>query len=158
MMENKDAELDIYSGNSKPEQQRELVSSLEVGQLLEGRANKETSNTEAEGIVFLDNFRGDTGHLIAAMRALVEIDKEGCLRPHGIGGHASSLLVCSSIRLETLCTKVAELEAALREARDALNKSVGAMRGLYGGWRCEKSIKMAESSIVTINKVLGEKE
>lgn len=138
MMENKDAGLDIYSGNSKPEQQRELVSSLEVGQLLEGRANKETSNTESEGIVFLDDFRGDTLQLIAAMRALVELDKEGCLRPHGIGGHASSLLVCSSIRLETLRTKVAALEAELANIKEVeFPKRVA---NVAEGWRgkCER--------------------
>lgn len=46
-----------------------------------------------------DNFRGDNANLIASINALLELDAEGALVPHGIGGHARALLSAAASRL-----------------------------------------------------------
>lgn len=46
-----------------------------------------------------DDFNGDTEHLRSCMKALVELDMEGALVPHGIGGHARGLLTAAYHRL-----------------------------------------------------------
>lgn len=46
-----------------------------------------------------DDFRGDTEHLRACMKALIEMEDAKCLVPHGIGGHARSLLASAYHRL-----------------------------------------------------------
>lgn len=46
-----------------------------------------------------DNFNGDTAHLIRSIEALLELDAKGVLRPHGIGGHARTLLEAAAVRL-----------------------------------------------------------
>lgn len=40
----------------------------------------------------VDNFFGNNKHLKACIRALIEMNDDGCLVPHGIGGHARGLL------------------------------------------------------------------
>jgi hypothetical protein len=47
-----------------------------------------------------DGFNGDTPHLINCMRALVNLNDAGALTPHGIGGHARTLLLAAATRLE----------------------------------------------------------
>ena len=55
---------------------------------------------------FNDGFSGDTASLISNMRALVELDERNALAPHGIGGHARTLLKAAASRLEqTLSTE-----------------------------------------------------
>lgn len=46
-----------------------------------------------------DEFRGDTEHLRASIKALIEMEDDGVLVPHGIGGHARALLASSYHRL-----------------------------------------------------------
>ena len=46
-----------------------------------------------------DAFRGDTSHLISSIEALLSLDAEGALVPHGIGGHARDLLSSAAVRL-----------------------------------------------------------
>jgi hypothetical protein len=46
-----------------------------------------------------DNFNGDTPHLIRCIEALLNLDAKGALAPHGIGGHARTLLEAAAVRL-----------------------------------------------------------
>lgn len=46
-----------------------------------------------------DTFRGDTPHLISCIEALLRLDADGALVPHGIGGHARDLLAAAAVRL-----------------------------------------------------------
>lgn len=115
-MEKSNVRLDANSGNGKPEQQRKLDSTMEMGQSLEGSKNKGASYIETEGVVLLDTFRGDIFQLIDSIKSLIELDMENALVPHGIGGHARNLLSSSAIRLEQLRQRVAELESLLKEA------------------------------------------
>jgi hypothetical protein len=46
-----------------------------------------------------DTFRGDTTCLVQSIIALLELDAEGALVPHGIGGHARALLSAAASRL-----------------------------------------------------------
>ena len=122
-------ELDIHSNPSRTEQQRKLDGSLEVGQLLGNGQNQETSHSKTVGDVILtDTFRGDDSALIDSIVALVSLDRAGVLVPHGIGGHARSLLESAAIRLSQP-DRVAELEAALNVARAALMEYSNGARG-----------------------------
>lgn len=47
-----------------------------------------------------DTFRGDTALLRDSIASLLELDADGALRPHGIGGHARKLLTAAYHRLE----------------------------------------------------------
>jgi hypothetical protein len=47
----------------------------------------------------IDNFNGDTAHLIRCIEALLNLDAKGALVPHGIGGHARTLLEAAAVRL-----------------------------------------------------------
>lgn len=46
-----------------------------------------------------DEFRGDNEHLRACIKALIEMNDDNALVPHGIGGHARALLAASYHRL-----------------------------------------------------------
>lgn len=46
-----------------------------------------------------DTFNGDTAHLRQSIEALIALDAEGALVPHGIGGHARTLLTAAYHRL-----------------------------------------------------------
>lgn len=45
-------------------------------------------------------FNGDDSELIAAARALLDLDASGSLVPHGIGGHARTIISALAERLE----------------------------------------------------------
>lgn len=47
----------------------------------------------------VDNFNGDDAHLVKCIKALLALDARGALAPHGIGGHARSLLNAAGARL-----------------------------------------------------------
>ncbi len=46
-----------------------------------------------------DEFRGDTASLVRNIIALLDLDAQGCLVPHGVGGHARGLLSAAASRL-----------------------------------------------------------
>lgn len=46
-----------------------------------------------------DNFNGDTPHLIRSIEALLKLDEGKALVPHGIPGHARTLLEAAAKRL-----------------------------------------------------------
>lgn len=46
-----------------------------------------------------DEFRGDTASLVRNIVALLDMDAQGCLVPHGVGGHARGLLSAAASRL-----------------------------------------------------------
>lgn len=47
-----------------------------------------------------DDFNGDDAHLVSCIKALLDLDKSGSLVPHGIGGHARTMLEAAASRLE----------------------------------------------------------
>lgn len=53
-----------------------------------------------------DTFRGDDKSLIASIEALIALDAEGALRPHGLGGHARDLLSAAAVRLRAQGARV----------------------------------------------------
>lgn len=46
-----------------------------------------------------DDFNGDNAHLKASIKALLSMDADGVLVPHGIGGHARGLLTAAYHRI-----------------------------------------------------------
>ena len=133
-------ELDIHSNPSRTEQQRKLDGSLEVGQLLGNGQNQETSHSKTVGDILLaDAFRGDTANLIESIVALVSLDRAGVLVPHGIGGHARSLLESAAIRLSQP-DRVVELEATLKVARDGIDEFLVANDPTEFGCACAPSV------------------
>lgn len=48
-----------------------------------------------------DDFNGDNAHLIRSAQALLDLDAAGALVPHGIGGHARSIIESFIARLPT---------------------------------------------------------
>lgn len=46
-----------------------------------------------------DEFNGDNAHLIGSIEALIAMNDKGILVPHGIGGHARTMLAAAAIRL-----------------------------------------------------------
>lgn len=46
-----------------------------------------------------DTFRGDNAALVSSIKALLALDADGALVPHGIGGHARGLLEAAACRL-----------------------------------------------------------
>lgn len=59
-----------------------------------------------------DTFRGDTTCLVQSIIALLELDADGALVPHGIGGHARALLSAAASRLAAPTTKPAPQQEA----------------------------------------------
>lgn len=53
-----------------------------------------------DGGVGPDTFGGDTALLRRSIEALLALDADGALMPHGIGGHARKLLTAAYHRLE----------------------------------------------------------
>lgn len=53
----------------------------------------------APAVAVPDDFRGDTATLVRNIIALLELDAEGALVPHGVGGHARGLLSAAAARL-----------------------------------------------------------
>ena len=47
----------------------------------------------------VDHFSGDDEALRASIKALIELNDDGALSPHGMGGHARSLLASAYHRL-----------------------------------------------------------
>src|SRR4051812_32002659 len=64
-----------------------------------------------------DTFRGDNPALLDSIDALLALDAKGALVPHGIGGHARTLLQSAYVRLRALSSTegVEEIERALKE-------------------------------------------
>lgn len=46
-----------------------------------------------------DDFDGDNAHLVHCIEALISLSDKGALVPHGIGGHARTLLSAAAVRL-----------------------------------------------------------
>jgi len=67
----------------------------------------------------VDDFNGNDGLLIQCIDSLLEMDAKGILVPHGIGGHARTLLKASKAALEQAAQaeQSAELDALLNAAR-----------------------------------------
>jgi hypothetical protein len=46
-----------------------------------------------------DQFNGDNAKLVSAIEALLDLDSKGVLVPHGVGGHARTMLASAAVRL-----------------------------------------------------------
>ena len=95
-----------------------------------------------------DEFRGDTPSLVRNIVALLELDADGALVPHGVGGHARGLLSAAAARLaaapqapaapvDDLAQLVKQLVRALRKAlpgNDLADKALDYLKrqGLQG--------------------------
>ena len=116
--EKDNAELDIDSNNAGTEQQRELDGKVEMGQLLDDSPNPTAGDSEIKRNLLLigDGFRGDDLKLATSIEALIALNDSGALVPHGIGGHARSLLACAALRLLTSPPNTADIEQRTVEA------------------------------------------
>lgn len=61
-----------------------------------------------------DQFKGDNQHLLRCIRSLLEIDESGALSAP-LGGHARTLLIAASARMELLISECADAHATLAE-------------------------------------------
>lgn len=75
-----------------------------------------------------DTFRGNTPHLISCIEALLHLDADGALVPHGIGGHARDLLESAATRL---APRAEEIDMC-RQHGEALQR-IGSALGLAAG-------------------------
>ena len=64
-----------------------------------GRESSRALEAPAAQDLPADDFRGDTPSLVRNIIALLELDAEGALVPHGVGGHARGLLSAAAARL-----------------------------------------------------------
>lgn len=65
-----------------------------------------------------DTFNGDNEHLRASIKALINLNDDDALVPHGIGGHARELLASSYHRISQLERELAEAKAAYRGSEE----------------------------------------
>ncbi|TDF24601.1 hypothetical protein EZI45_20925 [Delftia tsuruhatensis] len=87
---------DGRAGAEADDRWRKLRS--EMGELI--RAHKAPAlEAPAAQDLPADEFRGDTPSLVRNIIALLELDVEGALVPHGVGGHARGLLSAAAARL-----------------------------------------------------------
>ncbi|MBU9525024.1 hypothetical protein [Burkholderia multivorans] len=66
-----------------------------------------------------DEFGGGNAALIRSIKALLELDASGVLRPHGIGGHARTLLEAAAARLGNMIEPAIVHDVALALAQPA---------------------------------------
>lgn len=109
--EKTDAELAADTNPAGPGKHGELASPVAVGQPLGNGQDPQAGNTETVGdVVLTDTFRGDDSNLIDSIASLIELDREGALVPHGIGGHARALLESAAIWLKRKAPALCEDE------------------------------------------------
>lgn len=95
----------------------------------------------------LDCFRGDAAALVAAMVALLKLDAAGALVPHGIGGHARTLLQAAVARLAADDSEITSLRALLNyeyTGRKAQQVAVPQDDLVLLVWRLASSLKRAK--------------
>lgn len=88
----------------------------------EGWVNLEKPNpsSASDPLSFVDTFHGDNMHILRSNRALLDLDSENALAPHGMGGHAHGLLESTSARLVKLTAETTALQKLVAEMREAL--------------------------------------
>ena len=68
----------------------------------------------------IDTFAGDDAALIECIEALIELNDDGKLVPHGIGGHARKMLAAAAVRLSAGVTDpIANFRQKLRQGEAA---------------------------------------
>jgi hypothetical protein len=92
-----------------------------------------------------DGFRGDSAALCASIAALLSLDESGALAPHGIGGHARTLLKSAAARL---ATPAAGAGGSVGAARCSLIKR---LRSNHTTWRdtidrCNEAADLLEAT------------
>lgn len=70
--------------------------------------------SEVNQVSAADTFNGDNNHLISCIKSLLSLDEKGALVPHGVGGHARTMLSSAAQRLSDFDRVTAEF-AELRE-------------------------------------------
>ena len=63
------------------------------------KQNRPRRFAEARGSAIRDEFRGDNALLRDCIKALINLNDDNALVPHGIGGHARNLLAACYHRL-----------------------------------------------------------
>jgi hypothetical protein len=87
-----------------------LVDGMRFGRLGHGFCDV------GDGMTTVDEFNGDTPHLIRCIEALLSLDASGSLVPHGIGGHARTMLSAAAVRLAALASRDVTEEPVMPEA------------------------------------------
>jgi hypothetical protein len=89
-----------------------------------------------------DTFRGDNADLVLSIKALIELNDEGALVPHGLGGHARGLLSDAAARLSSPTPHKAEV------AEPAEATSVAALLKLaedaYEAWDNDRDARVGK--------------
>jgi hypothetical protein len=99
------------------EDARHMVTGAAAGAKV--MTDKENTN-DRQGVALSDDFRGDDAHLVRCIKALISMNDAGALVPHGIGGHARSLLSAAAVRLSRASSSRAEVEREWKEGVDAI--------------------------------------
>lgn len=65
-----------------------------------------------------DDFNGDNASLVRSIEALISLSDKGALVPHGLGGHARTLLAAAAVRLSHTDASKARFEKDYLASRD----------------------------------------
>lgn len=73
-----------------------------------------------------DDFQGDNAHLVECINALLDLDDDKALVPHGLGkgSHAYRMLTAAYHRLTSATSKVERLERALADGKQSLEVAI----------------------------------
>jgi hypothetical protein len=63
-----------------------------------------------------DNFNGGNAKLVDSIKALLDLDASGSLVPHGVGGHARTMLEAAAVRLNVPAEESVSLETRYIQA------------------------------------------
>lgn len=111
ILKDKNVQLDFHTNAPRTKQQRELDGEMAMGQLLENSKDKEAGNSSIKGkLILKDTFCGDTDSLLESAIALLELDNDHALVPHGIGGHANAIITSLVLRMKERDERVAEAQ------------------------------------------------
>lgn len=77
-------------------------------------------DTELKARIVEDGFNGDNAKLCECIDALLKLDATGSLVPHGVGGHARTMLAAAVLRIQALKAEIADADAAMRVQTDRL--------------------------------------
>ena len=111
-------------------------------------------NSRADALT--DAFRGDNDCLIRNIKALLELDADGALVPHGIGGLARAYLTAAAVRLPASTSEMGEEGVLINEIFE---------RQQDGFERCFEALGIADdrerswsSLVMAINDALNASE
>lgn len=88
---------DLRRAHAALKASQELPNHQPDGNSSHGASPEPVSDAGSDDIA--DTFGGDDAHLCNCIAALLALDANGALVPHGIGGHASNLLSAAYVRM-----------------------------------------------------------